>query len=223
MAAESKVLPELPPETWIDILTVRGEDSKPVLGYHDLKRVGGVSQMFKELLKAQPFDDTLFRGTPHSKLSPGTTITLHPLLDAAYSYIESEVTAFEWENEDSTKSIKICTLASVFEFATSPPLKTLVIGKRIGPGGRLKVKSGITVIELLKKIAELWSTPFDDTHLREDYPDDNPFFKYARLSGPMTYHKAIFTYEDHNGWAGWKTPSISTSGLVTLSPRYYDS
>ncbi|KAK4700617.1 hypothetical protein P7C70_g5625, partial [Phenoliferia sp. Uapishka_3] len=208
---------DFPNEVWIEILS-DGE-----LSYFDLKRVRGVSKKFKAFcqieIRLPTFDEILFRGNPQAKLAQGSNVKLHPILHEGMSFIGEKYQDFiavDWEN-DTDKEWKIAKLASAKEFATYPPLQTIVLAKHsreestaVGGGGTVKKASGITVKDLIVGIAAAWRKKATFGGWHDEAPQK------------MSYCEALCEC-DHSAWSGWETPKISKEGQLVLRPSHYDS
>ncbi|KAK4705226.1 hypothetical protein P7C70_g979, partial [Phenoliferia sp. Uapishka_3] len=154
-----KERPELPNEIWIEIL------SAGKLDYFDLKRVAGVSKKFKNICELPTFDEALFRGTPQATLPQRAKVTIHPVLDHGRNFIGEKYQNFVIHADKvDHPGWKIVSLTCAREFATSPPVQTIILGKaiqgdprmRIGGGGTVTSFSGVTVEGLLVGIAAAW-------------------------------------------------------------------
>ncbi|KAL8292688.1 hypothetical protein RQP46_001300 [Phenoliferia psychrophenolica] len=234
MSNNVRPFPTLPVETWIDILANHG------LGYLDLKRVGCVSHMFKEIIESSPLDTPLFRDQPQATvlLAAGTDVLLHPVLAAGRSFIGTSIEDFEIRGARTYNKIwKIRDLACVEEFATSPPVCAIGLRDFGRPGfiRTTKRSEGVRIIDLLKMIAKRWNeTPHRSlvqdlkTELLNEF--DGKGWEYAvdhkgEDQAIMdlvieNYHELLMGYGgSRRYWNGWEPVSVNQGGVVILQPQ----
>ncbi|KAL8281011.1 hypothetical protein RQP46_006690 [Phenoliferia psychrophenolica] len=213
--SEKKPLKSLPDEMWIEVLSSD-------LDFFDLLSVGGVSKKFEALVKAQRFDEVLFRAGSSPVLGnvpSGTKVKLHPILHRCSSFVGTTFDSFKVFLERHHRArrfecITISDLACSHDLASWPLLKSINLEKMygrggIGGGGTIKNPTGVTVLDLLKGVAAAWD---QQVTLPDWYWDGED-------GEDMSYIEAL---SDRNGWTGWSTPKIR-AGVVTLSTDGYDS
>ncbi|BGP18198.1 asparagine-linked glycosylation protein [Rhodosporidiobolus nylandii] len=207
LAAEPPAL-RLPDDVWFAVL------ERKELDYTDLKRFSRVCKRFQAYEQSATFDSRLFRSPPSDKpLKVGDHVDFHP----AFQHINLVCTSTEdafWMYGDEKKEkdedgVPHGWLFLKKEFATSPAAKFVYIGM----GGEVLAHndSGVTVFDVVKATAEMWSSELDEDvvgdfvgHYGEDVFDGEE---------KMTWRDTLL---DHCFYEGMDSAAVMGGGWVRL-------
>lgn len=166
-------------------------------------------------------DASFFRETFVTSPSDGSQVVLHPAIEEAIFTFSSPEDAVVF-GKDYSLEHPLLRLPCWKENATSPPVDEVFIydiginggevGAGSGPGG------AITVKDVVKTVAMLWSAPIGEEYEVEDCSEEG----YDEV---ITVLDAFMRYTAHNAWTNWDSSSytVREGGWIGLVPGPYDS
>lgn len=167
-------------------------------------------------------DSIMFRKGPGSEtLKKGTNLALHPLLNATDMMFEDTAQA---EIRGAARELIAEDYKAVYEFATNPSTTEVAL-ELSAVLGKVRNSKGVTVKDVLRKVAVLWSAPDDNAmqfRLEALYDDSDGEYPDSDVE-EVSMLQGFFEHQGQCTWAGWEATVVDNAGRAVLEAADYKS